>query len=63
MSFFLVAGFMLMSPELEHKLNLPGETLNMQMEREMKELKRQRDLAQSQLEVERTQHKERKVLC
>ncbi|KAI6679792.1 hypothetical protein NL676_033673 [Syzygium grande] len=33
-----------------------------EMEREMKELKRQRDLAQSQLEVERTQHKERKGL-
>ncbi|KAK3438581.1 hypothetical protein EUGRSUZ_C03198 [Eucalyptus grandis] len=33
-----------------------------EMEREMRELKRQRDQAQSQLEVERTQHKERKGL-
>lgn len=34
----------------------------LQMEREMKELKRQRDLAQSQLELERRGHKEQKVL-
>ncbi|KAK9274437.1 hypothetical protein L1049_021684 [Liquidambar formosana] len=33
-----------------------------QMEREMKELKRQRDLAQSQLELERKTHKEQKGL-
>jgi len=33
----------------------------MQMEREMRELKRQRDLAQSQLELERTARKEMKV--
>jgi len=34
----------------------------MQMEREMKELKRQRDHAQSQLEEERIARKEQKVV-
>lgn len=34
----------------------------MQMEKDMKELKRQRDYAQSQLEVERKSRKEHEVL-
>lgn len=33
----------------------------LQMEREIYELKRQRDLVQSQLELERSSHKEQKV--
>ncbi|KAK4479000.1 hypothetical protein RD792_014509 [Penstemon davidsonii] len=34
-----------------------------QMERQINELKRQRDLVQSQLELERSSHKEKKVAC
>lgn len=37
-------------------------TSDMQMEKDMKELKRQRDYAQSQLEVERKSQKEHEVL-
>ncbi|KAK6126698.1 hypothetical protein DH2020_039555 [Rehmannia glutinosa] len=45
-----------------HNPNAPsGNSLIAPMEREINELKRERDLAQSQLELERSSHKERKA--